>query len=242
MNKEFLMEVKFKNNKLLQKMREYGHTTAASLHRACGVNQSIIGSFLNLKITPFKKDGEPTAATEKLCKYFRCLPEDLFPKEQMVKALETNKVEIELTAPQIEGIMHPESLTSEELLDKKELSVAIMKSIDKINEFGTHGSDFSLKDIIVRRFGLEGFSQMTLGEIADEFGVTPEAIRFREARALRMLRHPANNKDVEEFLDNDVQERVRRNRKNWEDRERAKKIQEEYYKMIKNKTGYYTIP
>lgn len=46
-----------------------------------------------------------------------------------------------------------------------------------------------------------GFDQMSLEEIAKEFGVTKETIRKRQARALRMCRHPSRSSRLREYLD-----------------------------------------
>lgn len=43
--------------------------------------------------------------------------------------------------------------------------------------------------IIIKRFGLENNTIMSLSEVGDYFGVTRERIRQQEHTALRMLRH-----------------------------------------------------
>lgn len=44
--------------------------------------------------------------------------------------------------------------------------------------------------VIEMRYGLNGEGEMTLGEIAEEMGLTRERIRQIEYKALRMLRQP----------------------------------------------------
>ncbi|MBV9579714.1 MAG: hypothetical protein JO057_14085, partial [Chloroflexi bacterium] len=51
------------------------------------------------------------------------------------------------------------------------------------------------------RFGLAGGREHTLGEIADELGVTSERIRQIEAGALSKMRQPKLRTKLREYLD-----------------------------------------
>lgn len=55
--------------------------------------------------------------------------------------------------------------------------------------------------VLKLRSGLADGKSYTLEEVGDEFGITREAIRRIEAKALRRLRHPSRAKKVIEFLD-----------------------------------------
>jgi RNA polymerase primary sigma factor len=50
------------------------------------------------------------------------------------------------------------------------------------------------REIIVKRFGLEGAEEHTLEEVGQSFGVTRERIRQIETKALRKLRHPVRSR------------------------------------------------
>jgi len=54
---------------------------------------------------------------------------------------------------------------------------------------------------IIQMFCGIGFDQMSLEEIAKEFGVTRETIRRRLARALRISRHPSRSRRFKDYLD-----------------------------------------
>ena len=60
--------------------------------------------------------------------------------------------------------------------------------------------DDSLKDILVKRYGIFDGRCRTLDEVAKEHGVTRERIRQKEARALRKLRLPTYVKQFRELM------------------------------------------
>ena len=60
--------------------------------------------------------------------------------------------------------------------------------------------DDSLKDILIKRYGIIDGRCRTLEEIAKEYGVTRERIRQKEAKALRKLRNPTYTKKIKELM------------------------------------------
>lgn len=58
----------------------------------------------------------------------------------------------------------------------------------------------SLKDILVKRYGILDGKARTLDEVAKDHGVTRERIRQKEAKALRLLRHPSRSKKLKELM------------------------------------------
>jgi len=56
------------------------------------------------------------------------------------------------------------------------------------------------KQVIIRRFGLDGEGSHTLEEVGREFGVLRERIRQIEAKALRKLRHPSRARYLADYL------------------------------------------
>ncbi|CDI50598.1 sigma-70 family RNA polymerase sigma factor [Clostridium tetani] len=57
------------------------------------------------------------------------------------------------------------------------------------------------KDVLIKRFGLNGQEPMTLEEVGDIYDVTRERIRQIESKALRKLRHPSRTKEYKDYCE-----------------------------------------
>ena len=56
------------------------------------------------------------------------------------------------------------------------------------------------RQVMMMRFGMLDGSEMTVDEVADELGLTPERVRQLETRALRSLRHPDISSQLKDLL------------------------------------------
>ncbi len=57
------------------------------------------------------------------------------------------------------------------------------------------------KDVLIRRFGLDGRAAMTLEQIGEFYQLTRERIRQIEVKALKKLRHPSRSKALRMFME-----------------------------------------
>ena len=89
-----------------------------------------------------------------------------------------------------------------EAVEGQTLREALYQSLDRLIQSKADAPAFKqrIRKIIDLHFGFEGERSHTLEEISKEFNRTRECIRANEAKALRMLRHPANTKKLKPFI------------------------------------------
>ena len=122
-------------------------------------------------------------------------------------------------SPQYKGVRIP----TDDTVDAKDItkkSKQVDMPDDTIDDFDFSGVDGAkLKKVVARlvselpgssknvkvlqaRFGLAPFQKaFTLQQVADAMGVTLEVVRQREAKAIRMLKHPKRARELQPFLD-----------------------------------------
>jgi len=199
MNKDYLIEIKVKNNYLAMLMKSKGITTASELSRQSGVPCSTIGNIINLKSSAFNQSGEYTLPVQKLSKFFNVLPESLFPEQHLYMPLAKNKVEIEMSLNELSNIISHDS--PETLMLEHENSFLQSEAIQKALASLTDRQQTVIKGRL--------FEGKTLGEIAKTLprhdnkgsvGVSSNLVRIIECRALKRLKH-TRHKNLREFYE-----------------------------------------
>lgn len=206
MNNEYMLEIKVKNNLLLSAIRNFGIKSIAEFCRVIDCNSGVVYDFLNLKRTPFGKRGKLNPVVERICDYLGKSVFELFPKEQLENVLKVNKLEVELTSPQLQQLFYSENVDPDRLIDQKHLKekiVQVLNTFDDMNEYRGKNYGKRIKEVLIMRFGLDGEEPKTLEEIGNIFGVTGTRIRDIEAKGLRMLRHPTRSKHLKPYLDDE---------------------------------------
>ena len=187
--KDYRVSVKVRNNYMLKAMEAVGIYTAAQLSRASGVQQSTIGVFLNLKQTPYNRDGSMKKAILDISKVLKILPEDLFPPQHLVVPLETNRGSVEADYAEIRQITETQSTPYDRMV-----------LLENCRIVGDAVSTLTNReqDVLSRRFGLHGMDKHTFEQIADEYGVSRQRVRQIEQRAFSKLRRSRSIHDAAE--------------------------------------------
>jgi len=192
--KDYRLEIKIKNNYLFTKMQEYGIKNAAQLAEAIGSNPTSISRYLNLLVPAYEKNGRLTKIATKLCDFFSCSVEELFPAEHLENALDKNIVVTEKNKHELLPSRMLETNDPSIALMEEEIALGVKQSLARaLNE--------KEQKILALRFGLDGEVSHTLLETAELFGVSRERIRQIEAKALRKLRNPRNQDLLYPFLE-----------------------------------------
>ena len=188
--KDYSLQIKIKNNYLLTMMKQHNITTAAALSRASGVDQGGIGNILNLKTPAYTSKGEMVSDVEKLCDFFQCTPDDIFPEQHLQESLPVNKVYMEANAEDLVpmyarlGSQDPLDLLLEQEQEELEHN-ALAAAVSTLYE--------SQQNVLKLRFGVgtdfdESHTFTQIGEIMER---TPTRISQIQDKALEKMRRPA---------------------------------------------------
>lgn len=185
------IEIRIRNNYLYQAIiKDYPNVNQFCL--ALGVHPSVIGTYINLKKSPFKQSGECSKTAERIARLLRMLPEDLFPKE--LYGLKETRAVFDLPLESMESLTNNEMPLLESVEDQY-IRECERKSIREIVDTLPPRESEILKML----YGFDDGKPLTLVEIGIYFGVTKERIRQIAAKAIRRLQHPKRLKILEEI-------------------------------------------
>lgn len=181
---EYQIEIKVKNNLILKKLEERGYKTVGAF---CRTNNKMtwcspIGNLVNLKDSPLNSKGDFHSFVLEMCVILKCCPEELFTETQLHTAMASNKRTLQVNeAEMLFMIQHHKEPQS---LEKYYDNLRLPETIDNII------ANLPLREqkVLKLRFGLQGWTEHTLEEIAAIEGVNRERISQIEAKALHRLR------------------------------------------------------
>ena len=184
---DYELTLKVRNAPLLNEMKRAGLKTAADLHRATGIGQGVIGDFLNLKTTPYGRDGfTPKPSVLKLAEYFGLSYECLFPEANLRSPLVQNKFTQQVSSQQMAQLANISTEDPSRLLE-------IMETEDRDVLEDMLSGKVTPREKEVLKARANG---KTLIEIGDSMGICSQRVRQIEQRALRRLRHPRNHEEL----------------------------------------------
>lgn len=173
---DYRLIIRVKNNLLHKLMVSNGIESQLELSRATNISPGIIGAIANLKVGAFNANGEPSSATQKLCDYFGCLPEDIYPREVLHVGIPKNVVEHIVSSAEVAKYLEQKESDPAYLLensvDPKYLETLISRLTSREAK------------VLRARF----YEDATFETIAKDFGFTRERIRQIELKALRKIR------------------------------------------------------
>lgn len=177
--------------------------TQRALAKKIGVSAIQMGKILNFKWLP-KPHYQSVLLAEKLCLFFNCKLEDIYPKQLVDKLKHNPRVadllcnkhliseEIDLIYLESYQGVEPLSLeTPEKIFLEKDFVAQIKKSLSFLKP--------REQEILKLRYGLEEKGIQSLGKIACKFGISRERVRQVEAKAIRKMKHPSRSDNLEVY-------------------------------------------
>jgi RNA polymerase sigma factor (sigma-70 family) len=188
--KDYLLQIKIKNAPMMNMMRANGLDTGADLSRLSNVSEGEIGLYLNLKKVPIKKSGEWRISVLKIADSLRVLPDMLFPKQHITKALQTNQVEGQVSFEDIGHLID----SCDVFVDRLSESITDEAREDALDMLDECLGTLAIREekVLKRRFGIGIYSTpLNLDEVAQNFSISRERVRQIEKKAFRKLRDPS---------------------------------------------------
>ena len=196
MTKDYLVEIKVKNNLLYKKIKDAGYVNMADFAKKNSLCYQTLIKYLNFSRAPIdEKTGNWNKTFLSISDALRCMPEDICPPQHFNRALKKNKAKLEAGAEEIAGYITGNADTANLALNhiiQRENDDLIQEAIAKLTD--------REQDVIRRRYGFYGDPQ-TYDEIGKSYGITKERIRQIEAKALREMRGPSITKEISKIAD-----------------------------------------
>lgn len=188
--KDYNVQVKVRNNHLLNAMKTRGITTAAELSRFSGASQHNIGKFINLTQGAYLKDGSYNPDIVKVSIALNRMITDLFPEQHLDNPLETNMSEIDLDVGEMMALTNHNVVHIGQEDPHDHLSTTLS---DVVSNLTTREAK-----VINLMYGLEGNDPLTLEQVGELFDLSKTRIAQIEAKALRKMRHPSRSIELRE--------------------------------------------
>jgi len=181
--KDYLIEIRVKNNHLLKKISAAGYVSVSEFARAVGIHQTVMSKYVTLKSPAIDRWGKWRKSVERMAKLLKCLPEDLFPPQHIDKALKTSKATIEAGIEEVAVFLtggEDTARTALEHITREEATEHIRGSLSTLTP--------REQQVLEMRYGLDMPEHFTLDQAAKVMGVTKERVRQIEIKALRKLK------------------------------------------------------
>lgn len=187
--KEFRLEVRVRNNRLIRLREELG-ISAPVFAETAGVNYNQYVALESLKASPVRKrNGEWTDTALKVAVFHGVSPEDLWPDAVLRVSGQTKVAELsadEAAALASGGMLGLGSAPPDpdDQLHEAELEDYVRRAVLRL--------DPAEQQVVSRRFGMRGSEKATFADIGSDLGLCQERVRQIQSKALRKLaRDPA---------------------------------------------------
>lgn len=177
---EYRLVIRVKNNLLFQLMKKQGIKSQAELARAAGLEPTRVGEVANLRAGAFNADGTLCKAATRLCEFFGCLPEDIYPPEVLAVGLPNNVVERVVGSEEVSRYLLQAQADPVHAIEDQQVTSKIKELFDTLRP--------REQKLLECRF-LQG---LTLAETGRMLGITGGRVQQMELHALRKLRKYAS--------------------------------------------------
>lgn len=184
--KDYRIDVKVRNHRLLSAVEASKYGTGSALCARLGIHPNKFYELANMKTSPLDNDGGWKKIVVEICDLLDCMPEDLFSDEQINNPIEKNKFTLTADLEEL-GYLSERSLsTSQEF---KVLKDDTRDVLDKV--LAEHLSPRQ-RDVLIRHYGLFGNEKQTHADIGKIYNVCNQRVRQiidQATRNLQKIKH-----------------------------------------------------
>jgi RNA polymerase sigma factor (sigma-70 family) len=192
---DYRVVVKVKNARLLRAMERAGVRNQSELARLANASLHAVGQLANLTTEGMRKNGEWRKVVMDVSAALRCMPEDIVPDAHRYLALTKNVASFDTDIEEVAALLDGRSSDLERLTD---LKITIGRSLAMLSP--------RERDLLERRFGLDGAGEESFEEIAETLGVSAPRVRQIVDRAISKLRNPrtASGRAIRQIANSEV--------------------------------------
>jgi RNA polymerase primary sigma factor len=202
MTKDYRVEIKIRNNLLLEKIERAGYKNVAEFAKAISIPYSVISNFITMKKAPINKfTNTYSPRFMEIVDFLDCMPEDIFPKSRMSAPLKSNSVSFKGNEGDIKNLTS--SLASIATDPEKKM---IVDEAHKAIQDSMYALTPKQHRVLTLLYGLNGEEPKTFKEIGEEFGVTGQRIIDINKKALQKLGNNHNSKKLKKARDTIITE------------------------------------
>lgn len=195
--KEYRLEIKVRNNAVLKRIEELGYESIPDFCRANNLNYGAINDIIAFKAPFYRKRGGINGLIVKLANVLQVLPDHIYPPERRGAPLERNKYISEVDKADLMQIST--SLRKDALpVDDRKMLDDFASTIQRVMLEALTPREQRLLD---KRFGITSGVPQTLDEVGAELNVSRERVRQMEIKAIRKMKHPAQSKELREYIE-----------------------------------------
>ena len=178
MGKDYRINIKVRNNRLIEAIEESGGQLGARWCKAHNLSYYKVNDLIRLKDSPLQKNQiDLTETAYRLCEILNKSPNELWSDEQ-ISPLQMNDVSVKLTGDSMKQLVSYTETRPDSLLALTEIKERVQEVMEELT---------AREQKLLR---MRYYDNMTLEESAKEFNVSTERIRQIEAKTFRKLRHP----------------------------------------------------
>lgn len=188
--KDYRIQVKVRNNYLLEAIELAGCRSILSAAKAAGLSPAVVYEVANLTRSPKTKLGKWRPSVIRLAESLNCLPEDIIPPQHHDAELATNKGEMLVSLEELTSLSDLRYLTVqgpeaelEQAETKKEITERLTAALGTLKP--------RERKLITHYYGLTGEEKISYTELGKIHGISIERTRQVIAHGLHKMQRPS---------------------------------------------------